>query len=75
MYGNRSGKSRIADIARYQFAISQIEQGHTVLFRDPATMRYIRVRPQDWQKKVAIRDGVVYVNGKDASGWTVCKKP
>lgn len=58
-----------------QFVTTMRDQGHTVLFRDPNTMRYIRVRPCDWHKKVAIRVGVMYVNGKDASGWTVCRKP
>lgn len=62
-------------MTRADFATTMHEQGHTVLFRDPATMRYVTVRPCDWHKKVAIRDGVVYVNGKDASGWTVCRKP
>lgn len=63
-------------MTRPTFATTMHEQGHTVLFRDPALAGgYVTVRPQDWQKKVAIREGVIYVNSKDASGWTVCRKP
>jgi endonuclease YncB( thermonuclease family) len=62
-------------MTRLQFATAMRDQGHTVLFRDPDTMRYITVRPQDWDRNVRLIGGVIYVNGKDASGWTVCKKP
>lgn len=59
-------------MTRLTFATTMHEQGHTVLFRDPATMRHVTVRPQDWARKVRLKDGRIYVNNKDASGWTVC---
>lgn len=57
----------------YQFALTAIAQGRTVLIYSGVTARSAKhVKTAD---RMALVDGVMYVDGVSAKGMTVCLRP
>ena len=58
---------------QYTFAINAIAQGHTVLVYKGVTARTVKhVKTAD---RMALVDGVLWVDGKSCAGMTVALKP
>lgn len=57
---------------QYTFALDQIASGRTVLmYQGVAARKTYRVSAAD---RLALRDGVLYVDGNKCDGWTVAVK-
>lgn len=60
----------------HTFIATSIDAGHTVLvYKTRAVGRDARVKHVKSMDRVALRDGVVYVDDKDVTGYTIARKP
>jgi len=60
----------------YTIASDLSAQGHVILaYNRRVNMPTKHIKPVDFARRVVYSDGMMYVDGQPAKGWTVCKKP
>ncbi len=60
----------------YQFAKEQSTQGRVILARDPKKVMPTKtIRPVDFDRRVMLENGKMWIDGEAVESWVICVRP